>query len=82
MKGTPRSRYLAAMPIGEPPGELEPFRRYVREFIEREVAPHAAEWTRQRSVPRALHEAAGKAGHYRLKYPVALGGLHRTHSRT
>jgi alkylation response protein AidB-like acyl-CoA dehydrogenase len=68
--------------VTEPPDQLEPFRTYVREFIAREVAPHAEQWTRQRSVPRSLHEAAGAAGLYRLKYPVACGGLSRPYAFT
>jgi acyl-CoA dehydrogenase len=71
---------LRAVP--EPPDQLAAFRTYVRAFIEREVAPHAEQWTRQRSVPRTLHEAAGAAGLYRLKYPVALGGLARPYAFT
>ena len=66
----------------EPPDQLAAFRTYVRAFIEREVAPNAQQWTAQRSVPRALHEAAGAAGLYRLKYPVALGGLARPYEFT
>lgn len=64
------------------PQDLEAFREYVREFIKREVVPHSKEWTRQRSVPRALHEAAGAAGLYALKYPVEWGGLNRPYAFT
>ena len=65
-----------------PPEDLEPFREYVRDFIAREVAPHAAEWTRRRCVPRSLHAAAGAAGLLGLKYPVAWGGLNRPYAFT
>jgi acyl-CoA dehydrogenase len=68
--------------VSEPPEQLEPFRAYVRAFITREIAPHADAWTRQRSVPRALHEAAGAAGLYALKYPREYGGLDRPYAFT
>ena len=66
----------------EPPDQIEPFRIYVREFIQREIVPHADAWTHARSVPRALHEAAGAAGLYSLKYPVEWGGLQRPYAFT
>jgi acyl-CoA dehydrogenase len=64
------------------PESLDEFRSHVRAFVEREVAPHAGEWTRARSVPRALHEAAGAAGLLGLKYPVAHGGSARSYAFT
>jgi acyl-CoA dehydrogenase len=68
--------------VTEPPQQLETFRTYVREFIAREIAPHADEWTRQRSVPRTLHAAAGAAGLYGLKYSAEWGGLNRPYAFT
>jgi acyl-CoA dehydrogenase len=47
---------------------LDEFRDTVRAFIDREVAPHADAWTRERSVPRSLFRAAGEAGLLGLKY--------------
>jgi alkylation response protein AidB-like acyl-CoA dehydrogenase len=62
--------------------QLEAFRTEVRQFIQREVVPHAEDWTRRRSVARSLHEAAGAAGLYGLKYPTALGGQDRPYAFT
>ena len=66
----------------QPPDQLDAFREYVRAFIEREVAPHADAWTRARSVPRTLHEAAGAAGLLGLKYAEAHGGSARPYAFT
>ena len=60
----------------------ERFRAQVRVFVEREVAPHAERWARERSVPRALHTAAGAAGLLGLKYPTTLGGTARPYAFT
>ncbi len=57
-----------------PPESLEAFRYYVRDFVAREVLPHAERWIADRTVTRGLHEAAGDAGLLGLKYPRALGG--------
>lgn len=61
---------------------LEEFRERVRSFIEREVTPHAEQWTRERTVPRSLHAAAGAAGLLGLKYPTAVGGAAKPYAFT
>ena len=59
------------------PDTLDAFRDHVRAFIAREIAPNAERWTRERSVPRALHAAAGAAGLLGLKYASEWGGTNR-----
>ncbi|HEY4179397.1 MAG TPA: acyl-CoA dehydrogenase family protein [Kofleriaceae bacterium] len=61
---------------------IEEFRDRVREFITREVTPYADQWTRERTVPRSLHAAAGAAGLLGLKYPAALGGSNKPYAFT
>jgi alkylation response protein AidB-like acyl-CoA dehydrogenase len=68
--------------VTQPPDQLDAFREYVRAFIEREIRPHADEWTRARSVSRSLLEAAGAAGLLGLKYPVEHGGGARPYAFT
>jgi acyl-CoA dehydrogenase len=68
--------------VTQPPDQLDAFREYVRAFIARHVTPDAEAWTQARSVPRALHEAAGAAGLLGLKYPVAHGGSARPYAFT
>jgi acyl-CoA dehydrogenase len=65
-----------------PPDNIEDFRAYVRAFIDREVVPRSDQWTRERSVPRALHAAAGQAGLLGLKYSAQWGGLNRPYAFT
>ena len=64
------------------PDTLDGFRDHVRAFIAREIAPNAAQWTRERSVPRALHAAAGAAGLLGLKYASEWGGANRPYAFT
>jgi acyl-CoA dehydrogenase len=64
------------------PDTLDGFRDHVRAFIAREVAPHAERWTRERTVPRTLHAAAGAAGLLGLKYATAWGGANRPYAFT
>lgn len=54
--------------------EHHAFRRMVRQVIERELRPHAAEWERAEEFPRALFTRFGELGFFGLKYPEAYGG--------
>jgi acyl-CoA dehydrogenase len=63
---------LMASPLFQP--EHEEFRQTVRRFIEREVAPHAAEWDVARTFPRELFRRFGELDLLGLKYPEAYGG--------
>lgn len=64
------------------PDTLDAFRDHVRAFIAREVAPNAERWTRERSVARTLHAAAGAAGLLGLKYASEWGGTNRPYAFT
>ncbi len=50
------------------------FLEKAREFVAREIAPHAAEWEGQEELPRALFTQAGRAGLMGVLAPKALGG--------
>ena len=54
--------------------EQELFRRSVRDFVEKEVAPAAAELDEQASFPMALFRRCGALGYLGLRYPEAVGG--------
>lgn len=51
------------------------FRGSVRTFIEREIAPHHAQWEKDGQVPRALWRIAGAHGFLCMNAPEAYGGL-------
>ncbi len=55
--------------------EHEMFRTSVRKFIEKEIAPHHAQWERDGIVPRELWLKAGEAGLLCCTVPEAYGGL-------
>jgi acyl-CoA dehydrogenase len=55
--------------------EHEMFRTSVRKFIEKEIAPHHAQWERDGIVPRELWLKAGEAGLLCCTIPEAYGGL-------
>jgi acyl-CoA dehydrogenase len=52
----------------------EAFRVQVRRFVEREIAPHHADWEEQGRVPPALWQAAGSAGLLNTTLPLPYGG--------
>jgi alkylation response protein AidB-like acyl-CoA dehydrogenase len=54
--------------------EHEQFRSSFRSFLEREIAPHAEEWDRQRAVPHDAFRAAGQAGFLGMAVPEEHGG--------
>ena len=55
--------------------EHEAFRSTVRKFIEREIAPHHAQWEVDGMVPRELWLKAGAAGMLCCTIPEAYGGI-------
>ena len=54
--------------------EQEEFRRVVRDFAEREIAPHAADWDRDHHFPVDVVQAMGELGLFGLIFPEEYGG--------
>jgi acyl-CoA dehydrogenase len=54
--------------------EHEEFRRTVRAFVEREIAPHVNEWDEAGTFPRELYRKAAAIGLIGIGYPEELGG--------
>jgi acyl-CoA dehydrogenase len=49
-------------------------RKVVRDFTEREIDPHLAQWEADGEVPRSLHKAAAAAGLLGTAFPEEVGG--------
>ncbi|MFL6109507.1 MAG: acyl-CoA dehydrogenase family protein [Marmoricola sp.] len=54
--------------------ELEQFRRTVRDFAEKEIAPHAAQWDREHHFPTDVVAKMGELGLFGLIAPEEYGG--------
>ncbi|MSP61262.1 MAG: acyl-CoA dehydrogenase [Myxococcales bacterium] len=54
--------------------EHEIFRRSLREFIAREIAPHVDAWERDELFPREVFKRCGELGYFGLHYPEEVGG--------
>src|SRR3954452_16847801 len=54
--------------------EQEDFRKVVRDFAEREIAPHAEEWDRDHTFPVDTVRAMGDLGLFGLPFPTEYGG--------
>jgi alkylation response protein AidB-like acyl-CoA dehydrogenase len=55
--------------------EQELFRKSVRDFVSKEVAPVAAEIDEAGEFPRALFQRCAENGYFALRYPEAIGGM-------
>jgi alkylation response protein AidB-like acyl-CoA dehydrogenase len=55
-------------------GEHETFRKVVRDFAEREIAPHVADWDREHRLPIDVVHAMGELGLFGLVVPEEYGG--------
>lgn len=55
--------------------EHEVWRKTVRAFVDKEVAPFVNEWDEAGGFPRALHGKAAEAGLLGLGYPETYGGV-------
>ena len=67
--------------VGKNPVAFEPFsedhqvfRRTVRDFCERELAPHAREWDAAEEFPRSLFRTFGEMGFFGIRHDPAFGG--------
>ncbi|MBS1195859.1 MAG: acyl-CoA dehydrogenase domain protein, partial [Actinobacteria bacterium] len=58
----------------DPSPELVAFRKVVREFVEAEIAPHAAEWDREHRFPLDTVRKMGALGLFGLPFPEEYGG--------
>ena len=54
--------------------EHEIFRKTVRDFVEKELAPHAEEWEAQKDFPNWVFKRAGEMGFLGITYPEEIGG--------
>jgi alkylation response protein AidB-like acyl-CoA dehydrogenase len=54
--------------------EQQAFRKVVRDFAEREIAPHAEEWDRDHTFPTETVKAMGELGLFGLPFPEEYGG--------
>ncbi len=52
----------------------EDFRRNFRQFVEKELAPHADEWEEAEETPRSAFKKMGELGFLGMAYPEAYGG--------
>lgn len=60
---------------GEQSSEQELFRKSVRNFVEREVAPVAREMDERGEFPTALFRRCGELSYFGLRYPESIGGM-------
>lgn len=54
--------------------EHQLFRRTLRDYVERELAPHALEWDEAGIFPREVFTAMGRIGALGVNYPEEVGG--------
>lgn len=54
--------------------EHEMFRKAVRSFIDKEVAPNVEQWEKDGETPRSLYLRMGELGYLGIKYPEEYGG--------
>lgn len=58
--------------------EQEEYRRTLRQFLEREIAPHAMEWEMRYELPWEGIRKVASVGYLGLKHPKSLGGQERS----
>lgn len=55
--------------------EHQMFRKSLRDFVVKELAPHAEQWEREKLFPREVFEQMGKLGFLGARYPESVGGI-------
>lgn len=55
--------------------DLAAIRTQVRDYVAREVIPHAEEWDAAGAVPREVLDEMGKLGYFGLRIPEEYGGI-------
>ena len=75
LEAPPNPRVAALPRVGLFTADHEELRGYVREFVQRALAPHAEEWERAGEFPvRETFAAAGHVGLFGAKYEPTYGG--------
>ena len=54
--------------------DQEMIRDAVRDFVQEQIAPHAARWDKDHYFPRDVHQGLAQLGAYGICVPEALGG--------
>ena len=54
--------------------DQEMIRDAVRDFVQEQIAPHAARWDKDHHFPRDVHQGLAQLGAYGICVPEALGG--------
>jgi acyl-CoA dehydrogenase len=54
--------------------EYQMFRKAIRSFLEKEVAPNIEQWEKDGETPRSLYERMGELGYLGIKFPEKYGG--------
>ena len=55
--------------------EHEAFRETISRFVDKEIAPFAAQWDEAETFPRELYEKAAEVGLLALGFPEEYGGI-------
>jgi alkylation response protein AidB-like acyl-CoA dehydrogenase len=75
MAGAPAAGYAEGMTGLDPfTDDHQAFRRIVRDFCEKELAPHARDWDAAAEFPRALFRTFGEMGFFGIRQPPEWGG--------
>src|SRR5688572_4861706 len=54
--------------------EHEIFRKTLRDFVAKEMAPYANEWEAKKEFPRSIFKRCGELGFLGAHYPTDVGG--------